>query len=327
MLRIERALRRRAVELALEPVRRLFAPDALHVVQRLLGLAIAVRAQVADGLGVAGDAGAHAQHKPAANQVVDHRDLRRRHRRVVVGEGQHAGAESYRRAGVSQACDEGEARSDRFGRVDEMLADEGLAIAEPVGEHDRLAVLAQDVAIGRDGGWTGWMKKPSSVSLACGSPCTPVLPAEAHKQRAPAGAAGRGLASELCQALVGAVLLDYYDYYDVCRTVLLVTQRTLSRAISAHNQFGRSAMATLAADQLRAEVVTASVRRIRRGVGRHGDVRNRRVTAPVDLQTDVVRSATGAGQADRRDEGRAAALVVGTTPGQGRVGAADVRGA
>src|SRR6185503_19804191 len=29
-----------------------------------------------------------------------------------------------------------------------MLADEGLAIAEPVGEHDRRAVLAQDVRIG-----------------------------------------------------------------------------------------------------------------------------------------------------------------------------------
>ena len=80
------------------------------------------------------------------HQVVDHRDLRRRHRRVVVGERQHAGAEGDRRAGIGQARDESEARGDRLGRVDEMLADEGLAIAEPVGEHDRFAVLAQNVA-------------------------------------------------------------------------------------------------------------------------------------------------------------------------------------
>ena len=33
--------------------------------------------------------------------------------------------------------------------------------------------------------------------------------------KAPAGAAGRGLAFEVCQALVGAVLLDYDDYYDL----------------------------------------------------------------------------------------------------------------
>ena len=29
-----------------------------------------------------------------------------------------------------------------------MLADEGLAVAEPVGEHDRFAILAQNVPIG-----------------------------------------------------------------------------------------------------------------------------------------------------------------------------------
>ena len=80
--------------------------------------------------------------------MVDHRDLRRGHRGVVVGEREHAGAERDRRARIGQACDESEARGDRFGRVDEMLADEGLAVAKPVSEHDRFAVLAQDVRIG-----------------------------------------------------------------------------------------------------------------------------------------------------------------------------------
>ena len=96
MLRIERALRRGPVELAFDPVRRLFAPDPAHVIERLLGLAVAVRAQVSDGLCVAGNAGPHSQHEPAVHQVVDHRDLRCRHRRVVVGKRKHAGTEGDR---------------------------------------------------------------------------------------------------------------------------------------------------------------------------------------------------------------------------------------
>ena len=75
-----------------------------------------------------------------------------------------------------------------------MLADEGLAIAEPVGEHDRLAVLAQHVRIGprrrvdgldEESEFQFWMW----VSLNAG------IAGEAHKQKAPTGAAGRGLAS------------------------------------------------------------------------------------------------------------------------------------
>lgn len=83
-LRIERALRRGSVELALDSIGRLFAPDPAHVLERLLSLAVPVRAQVSHGLGVAGNAGPHSQHEPALHQMVDHRDLRRGHRRVVV---------------------------------------------------------------------------------------------------------------------------------------------------------------------------------------------------------------------------------------------------
>jgi len=47
--------------------------------------------------------------------------------------------------------DEREARGDRLRGVDQVFADEGLAIAEPVGEHDRLTVLAEDVRIAARG--------------------------------------------------------------------------------------------------------------------------------------------------------------------------------
>jgi len=43
--------------------------------------------------------------------------------------------------------DEREARSDRFGRIDQVLADERLAVAEPIGQHDGVAVFAEHVSI------------------------------------------------------------------------------------------------------------------------------------------------------------------------------------
>lgn len=147
-LPIERALRGRLVELACDPVWRLFAPNPAHVIERLLGLAVAVRSQVSDGLRVAANARSHSQHEPTMHQVVHHRDLRRHHRRVVVGERKHAGTEDDRRARIGEIRNESEARGDRLGRVDEMLADEGFAVAEPIGEHDRFAILAQNVPIG-----------------------------------------------------------------------------------------------------------------------------------------------------------------------------------
>src|SRR6187399_1999984 len=98
--------------------------------------------------------------------------------------------------------------------------------------------------------------------------------------------------------------------------VSMLTERTLSRDISSHNHFARSVTATLAADQLRAEVVTASAVGWQGcGIGGYVDVGYGWVAAPVDLQADVVRSATRARTPNRRDEGRAAALVVGTAPG------------
>ncbi len=145
---IERALRGGPVELAFDPVRRLFAPNPAYMLERLLGLAISVRSQISDGFCVTGNAGSDSQDQSTLHQVIHHRDLRRHHRRVVVGEWKHAGTEGDRRARIGEIRNESEARGDRLGRVDEMLTDEGLAVAESVGEHDRFAILAKNVPIG-----------------------------------------------------------------------------------------------------------------------------------------------------------------------------------
>lgn len=88
------------------------------------------------------------QDQSTLHQVVHHRNLRCHHRRVVVGERKHAGTEGDRRARIGEIRNESEARGDRLGRVNEMLADEGLAVAKSVGEHDRFAILAKNVPIG-----------------------------------------------------------------------------------------------------------------------------------------------------------------------------------
>ena len=80
--------------------------------------------------------------------MIDHCDLCRRHRRVVVGERKYAGTERDRRARIGKARDKGEARGNRLGRIHKVLTDEGLAIAESIGEYDCLVVLAKNVPIG-----------------------------------------------------------------------------------------------------------------------------------------------------------------------------------
>src|SRR5262245_19264849 len=69
-----------------------------------------------------------------------------------------------------------------------MLADKGFAIAEPVGEHDRFAVLAESVRIGT-GRRVDGLDEESELQrvLHGGSPCWPASPEETQKQQAPAG--------------------------------------------------------------------------------------------------------------------------------------------
>src|SRR5262245_29837107 len=67
---------------------------------------------------------------------------------MVVGKRKHACAEGDRRADIGQVCDKSKARGDGLSRVNEMLADEGFAIAEPIGEHDSFAVLTENISIG-----------------------------------------------------------------------------------------------------------------------------------------------------------------------------------
>ena len=67
---------------------------------------------------------------------------------MVVSKRKHTGTEGDRRAGIGQVGDESKARRNRLGRVDEMFADEGFVIAESIGEHDRFAILPQNIGIG-----------------------------------------------------------------------------------------------------------------------------------------------------------------------------------
>jgi hypothetical protein len=103
---------------------------------------------VADRVGIARDTGTEAEHETTLHQVIDHRDLRRGHRGVIVRKRQHSGAEGDRRAGVGEMRDEREARGDRLGGVDQVLADERLAIAKAISQHHGLSVFAQDVGVG-----------------------------------------------------------------------------------------------------------------------------------------------------------------------------------
>jgi hypothetical protein len=70
-----------------------------------------------------------------------HRRLRRDLGRMVIAHGDGAAAEHDALRVVRQAREEHQARGDVLGEVGDVLADERLAVAEPVGEQDRLAIL------------------------------------------------------------------------------------------------------------------------------------------------------------------------------------------
>src|SRR5471032_2710021 len=93
-----------------------------------------------------------------------------------------------------------------------MLSDESFAIAESIGEHDRFAILTQNVRIGA-GRRVHGLDEESELQrvLHGGSPRWPASPG-GPQTSSPYRIADRGLVYELFQALVGAVLPD--DDYD-----------------------------------------------------------------------------------------------------------------
>jgi hypothetical protein len=108
---------------------------------------IAVRVEALGDLGIrAQPTWADAQDKAPLEQRIDHRDFRRRERRMAVGEVDRAAAELDAARVARERGDEDQARGDGLGEVGEVLADERFLEAEPLGEQHRLAVLFQRLA-------------------------------------------------------------------------------------------------------------------------------------------------------------------------------------
>ena len=129
-------------ELPRQVVGRAPCPDVEHHVDRLEEDGVAVLLVVAEGLGVRHQAaGADAHDEAALQQVIDHRHLRRDVRGVRVRHVDGAAAEHDVLRVVREAGEEHQARGDVLSQVRDVLADQRLAIAEPVGKQDRFAVF------------------------------------------------------------------------------------------------------------------------------------------------------------------------------------------
>ena len=88
-------------------------------------------------------AGADAEDEATFEQGVEHRHLGRDRRRMAVREVDRARAERDALRHGREAREEHARVGHRLGAVGDVLADERLREAERVGEHDRLAVLAE----------------------------------------------------------------------------------------------------------------------------------------------------------------------------------------
>src|SRR5262245_25186757 len=94
-----------------------------------------------------------------------------------------------------------------------MLADEGLAIAEAIGEHDRFAVLAENVCIGARRRMNGLDEESELEGALHGGLLVRRLHRTESTNRKPPPALPTGAwMYVLVQALAGAVLPDNDDY-------------------------------------------------------------------------------------------------------------------
>ena len=137
-----------AVAGKLDVVGRLALPDGEDHVDRLGEHLVAVLVEDPDRLGVGGQrAGAHAEDEAPFRQVIEHRRLRRHQHRVLLR--QVAGA--ARKLDALGRMDQRREKQQRIGDVlrlvGEVLADEHIVVAEPVGKHDRLPVLLQRLGV------------------------------------------------------------------------------------------------------------------------------------------------------------------------------------
>ena len=93
------------------------------------------------------DAGADAEEQTAFQQVVDQRRLGRDQQRMAERQIRHRSAELDLRREAGKRGDEGQAARNVLGEVGQVFAAIALAIAEPVGEDERVAILAQRLGV------------------------------------------------------------------------------------------------------------------------------------------------------------------------------------
>ena len=128
----------------IDVVGRIALPDRQDHVDRLGEDLVAVLIENADRLGIRRErAGADAHDEAALRQMIEHRRVHRDHHRMHLREVGGAGRELDGLGVVNQRRQEQHAVGDVLAGVGQVLAHEGVMEAEPVGENDRLAVLAQ----------------------------------------------------------------------------------------------------------------------------------------------------------------------------------------
>ena len=133
---------------ALDVVRGVLLPELEHDVDGLDHHGVAVRLHDAEHLEIRRQAaGAHAHDVAPLRQMVEHRDLARRDRRVVLRQADHAGAADDPLGARQHVGEEEQRRGDLLGGRGIMFAHPGLREAEPVGVDDRVDVLHQGLVV------------------------------------------------------------------------------------------------------------------------------------------------------------------------------------
>ena len=133
---------------ALDVVGRVLLPELEHDVDGLDHHGVAVRLHDSEHLEIRRQAaGAHAHDVAPLGQMVEHRDLPRRDRRVVLRQADHAGAADDPLGARQHVGEEEQRRGDLLGGRGIVFAHPGFREAEPVGVDDRVDVLHQGLVV------------------------------------------------------------------------------------------------------------------------------------------------------------------------------------
>ncbi len=147
-LRPQRLCRGNVPVFAGEIVRRLARPQRQHMIDGFREHGAAIGIEQFQRLGItAQNAGADSEKKPPVQQIVDQSRLGGDQQRMAERQVRHPGAELDLRGKSGERCQKRQAVRNVFRDIGQVLAAEALAVAELVGEHEGLAVLAQGLGI------------------------------------------------------------------------------------------------------------------------------------------------------------------------------------